>query len=82
MCMFPRRGPVYGKYLDVHFTIAKDGTAHVDYPNTPEIRKRVDALIKDSGKKVELRSDPSRYQVHYPKDSIKQLLDDIDTVMQ
>ena len=80
MRIFPRSEPVYGKYLGIHFTIAKDGTAHVDYPN--KIRGSVDALIKNSGKKIELRSDPSRYQVHYPKNSIEQLLDDIETVLQ
>ena len=80
MRIFPRSEPVYGKYLGIHFTIAKDGTAQLNYPN--KIRGSVDALIKNSGKKIELRSDPSRYQGHYPKNSIEQLLDDIETVMQ
>ena len=70
----------YIKYKGVSVTIATNGTAFVDYPNKPDIVNKIGWRMTDTTR--ELLSDPERYRVYYPKDSLGRLFTDIENVMQ
>lgn len=68
------------KYLGVSVTIATNGTAFADYPNEPQIVEQIGWRMPDTTR--ELLSDPNRYRVYYPKNSLGRLFADIEWVMK
>lgn len=71
----------YIDYLGTKVTYAKDGTAFVDYPNNVQTKQLVDNQVAKNNTTRELLSDPSRYRVYYPKNSLGQLFTDIEAIM-
>lgn len=69
----------YLKYRGVSITVAKNGTAFVDYQNTKDVIKKIGWRFPDTTRK--LLSDPNRYRVYYPKNSLGKLFTDIEAVM-
>ena len=67
------------KYQGVSVTIATNGTAFADYPNNPQIVQKIGWRMPDTTR--ELLSDPERYRVYYPKNSLGRLFTDIENVM-
>lgn len=69
-------------YRSVKVTFAKDDTAFADYPNEGDTAARVDSQVaKNNNTTRELLSDPKRYRVYYPKNSLGQLFTDIEAIM-
>lgn len=71
---------IYVNYYDVLVTISKDGTAFADYPNKQDIVQNIGWRMPDTTR--ELLSDPKRYRVYYPKNSLGKLFTDIEAVMR
>ena len=71
---------IYTKFNGVSITLGDDDRSFANYPNTPEIRKKVDKLIAKRHKRV-LLSDPKTYRVYYNRKSFPQLFRDIKAVM-
>ena len=70
----------YIDYLGVSVTIEKNDTAFADYPNDPKIVALLNT--KKTGIQRELVSDPERYRVYYPQNSLGSLFTDIEDVMK
>lgn len=69
-------------YRDVKVTFGKDDRAFADYPNEGDMQTRVDNQVTKNGNTTrELLSDPKRYRVYYPKNSLAQLFTDIEAIM-
>ena len=72
----------YIEYRGVKVTFGKDDRAFADYPNNGNIKTSVDNQVaKNSNTTRELLSDPKRYRVYYPKNSLAQLFGDIEAIM-
>lgn len=71
-------GTKYLVYKGVSVTIAKNGTAFSDYPNIPNIVKRIGWRFPET---TRVLSDNKRYRVYYPKKCLGRLFTDIDIVM-
>lgn len=71
-------------YLEATVTIYTDDRSFVDFPNKTEVRKRIDDRYQNTPNRtrVELRSDPDRYRVYYPKNSLGALFTDIEAIMK
>lgn len=69
----------YVKYQGTSVTVAKNGTAFVDYPNEKNIICKISWRMPNSAR---LLSDKKRYRVNYPKNSLGRLFLDIEVVMK
>ena len=71
-------------YLKTKVTIYTDDRSFVDFPNSPEVREKIEDHYQNTTPRtqVELRSDPDRYRVYYPKNSLGALFTDIEAIMK
>lgn len=71
----------YANYHGVQITVEKDNRAFADYPSDNTTKQLVDNQVTKSGNTTrQLLSDPKRYRVYYPKDSLSQLCADIEAL--
>lgn len=72
-------GTINFYYLCATVTIKKNQISFVDFPNTDEIRKKVQEVFSDR-KNYELRSDEHRYRVHLCRQELGHLFTGIEEV--
>lgn len=70
----------YIRYLGVSVTLHKDGVAHADYPNDPQIVREIKRQLSE--KQRALKSDRTRYRVYFCKNSMAKIFEGIESIMQ